>query len=58
MCELEADRAALTRLNFPESKVITGDIAEVADSITESTLQQLGRMNTDKHREEDQQGEL
>lgn len=41
MCELEADRAALARGNFPEANVITGDVAEVAGSITESTLQQL-----------------
>jgi DNA (cytosine-5)-methyltransferase 1 len=41
MCELEADRAALARVNIPEANVITGDVAEVAGSITECTLQQL-----------------
>ena len=43
MCELEEDRAALARLNFPEANVVVGDVAQAASRICESTLAVLQR---------------
>src|SRR4051812_10481967 len=41
MCEIEPERAALARLNFPEAAVFPGDIREAGSKIVEHTRERL-----------------
>src|SRR6476469_3644361 len=42
-CEIEADRAALAALNFPESDVLIADVWQAQDRFVEPVTAKLGR---------------
>lgn len=47
MCELEENRSALAKLNFPETTVHTADLWQIRDELCEQVITQLQEKNAD-----------